>query len=161
MAGSTPRRTDSDIPPDAKTDTEIAEAVRSALRWGVVEPDTRVHSTVSQGVVVIKGEVDSWVQREDVEKAVRNLAGVRAVGNDIAVKPTAVSAAEVRTAIESALARQAEKEADGIRLDVQDGQVQLFGTVRSWAERQTVMGAAQGTPGVRGVEDHLRIEPSF
>jgi osmotically-inducible protein OsmY len=145
----------------SKTDTEIAQAVRNALAWDVFVPDTRIQSTVSQGLVVIKGEVDSWLQREDAEKAVRNLAGVRAVGNDIAVKPPRASAAEVRKAIESALDRQAEKEAHGIRLDVQDGQVKLFGTVSSWAERQTVLGAAKGTPGVRSVEDHLRIEPSF
>jgi osmotically-inducible protein OsmY len=145
----------------AQTDTEIAQAVRHALVWDVFVPDTRIQSTVSDGTVVLKGDVDSWLQREDADKAVRNLAGVRLVRNQIVVKPPKVAPADVRKAIESALDRQAEREAESIRLEVQDGQVKLFGTVTSWAERQTVMGAAKGTPGVRNVEDHLRIEPSF
>lgn len=91
----------------------------------------------------------------------RNLAGVRWVGNDIVVKPPKVAAPEVRKSIENALDRQAEREAERIRLEVLDGKVTLFGTVHSWAERQTVVGAAKGTPGVRSVDDQLRIEPSF
>lgn len=44
-------------------------------------------------------------------------------------------------------------------VDVHDGRVSLSGVVHSWAEREAVIGAARGTPGVRAVDDHLRIEP--
>lgn len=145
----------------ARTDTEIAQAVRNALVWDVFVPDTRIQSTVSSGVVALRGDVDSWLQRDDAERAVRNLAGVRGVSNEIVVKPPKVAASEVRKAIESALDRQAEREAEKIRVEVQDGAVKVFGTVTSWAEHQTVLGAAKGTPGVRSVEDKLRVEPSF
>jgi osmotically-inducible protein OsmY len=66
---------------------------------------------------------------------------------------------DVRTAIEGALERQAQREASRIGLEVKDGRVSLSGVVHSWAEKEAVIGAATGTPGVRGVEDHLRIEP--
>jgi osmotically-inducible protein OsmY len=144
-----------------RTDTEIAQAVRNALVWDVFVPDTRIQSTVSDGVVTLKGDVDSWIQRDDAERVVRNLAGVRGVRNDIVVKPPKVAASEVRKSIENALDRQAEREAERIRLEVLDGKVTLFGTVHSWTERQAVVGAAKGTPGVRSVDDKLRIEPSF
>jgi osmotically-inducible protein OsmY len=35
---------------------------------------------------MLDGEVDTWAQAEDAEKAVRNLAGVRAVTSLISVK---------------------------------------------------------------------------
>jgi len=42
---------------------------------------------------------------------------------------------------------------------VHEGKVILSGAVHSWAERQSVVGAAKGTPGVRIVDDRLHIEP--
>ena len=144
-----------------RTDTEVAQAVRNALVWDVFVPDTRIQSTVSDGIVTLKGDVDSWIQRDDADRVVRNLAGVRGLRNDIIVKPPKVAASEVRKSIENALDRQAEREAERIRLEVIEGNVTLYGTVHSWAERQTVVGAAKGTPGVRSVDDKLKIEPSF
>lgn len=142
-----------------RTDTEIAKAVRQALEWDVFVPEDRVQSTVSGGVVTLKGDVESWSQRDDAERAVRNLSGVRGVTNRLEVKPPKVAAGEVQNSIEEALERQAEREAKRIKLDVQDGRVTLSGSVHSWAEREAVVGAAKGTPGVRNVEDRLQIQP--
>ena len=143
----------------ARTDTDIAHAVRSALEWDVFVPDSRIRSTVSNGVVTLEGEVDTWGQRDDAEAVLRNLAGVRGVVNVVVVKAPAVEAAKVRQAIEGALERQAEREARRVSFEIQDGEVKVYGTVRSWAERKAVIGAAKGTPGVRIVDDRLRIEP--
>jgi len=142
-----------------RTDTEIAKAVRSALEWDVFVPEYRVQSTVSGGVVTLKGEVESWSQRDDAERAVRNLSGVRGVTNRLEVKPPKVAATEVQKSIEDALERQAERTAKRITLDVKEGRVTLSGSVRSWAERETAVGAAKGTPGVRDVQDQIHIEP--
>jgi osmotically-inducible protein OsmY len=142
-----------------RTDTEIAKAVRNALEWDVFVPEDRVQSTVSAGVVTLKGDVESWAQRDDAERAVRNLSGVRGVTNRLEVKPPKVAAAEVQKYIVDALERQALREAKRITLDVRDGRVTLSGSVRSWAEREAVVGAAKGTPGVRTVQDQLHIEP--
>lgn len=144
-----------------RTDTEIAGAVRNALVWDVFVPDTRIRSTVSNSVVTLEGDVETWTQHDDAAKAVRNLSGVREVVNLIGIKAPRVDAAKVRKSIEDALERQAELEAKRVWFEVQDGAVKVFGTVHSWAERETVMGAAKGTPGVRTVEDKLRIEASF
>lgn len=142
-----------------RTDTEIAKAVRNALEWDVFVPEERVQSTVSAGVVTLKGDVESWAQRDDAERAVRNLSGVRGVTNRLEVKPPKVAAAEVQKYIVDALERQAMREAKRITLGVRDGRVTLSGRVRSWAEREAVVGAAKGTPGVRAVQDQLHIEP--
>jgi osmotically-inducible protein OsmY len=143
----------------APTDTEIAQAVRRALEWDVFVPEDRITSTVTDGWVTLEGTVDSWSQRADAERAIRNLGGVKIVANKITVKPAKVTTGDVQKAVEQALERRAEREARQIHVDVRDDTVTLTGPVHSWAERKSVLAAARFTPGVRAVEDHLRTEP--
>jgi osmotically-inducible protein OsmY len=143
----------------ARTDTEIAQAVRQALEWDVFVPNEKITSAVTDGWVTLEGPVESWSQRDGAERAVRNLSGVKMVVNKIVVKPAQPMIGDVRKAIEEALERRAEREARNIGVDVRDGTVTLTGPVHSWAERQSVLAAARFTPGVRAVEDRLRTEP--
>ena len=142
-----------------RTDTEIAQAVRHALEWDVFVPNDRITSSISEGWVTLDGTVERWSQRQDAERAVRNLAGVKGVVNRITVAEAEPVTRDVRTAIEQALERRAEREARRIRVDMHDGIATLTGSVHSWAERKSLVAAARFTPGVLDVEDHLRTEP--
>src|SRR5215468_7220534 len=135
-----------------KTDTEIAQAVRRALDWDVFVPDERIQSTVSNGVVTLEGEVDFWSQREDADRAVRNLVGVGSVDNLIQIRSTKASQ-EISDAIHDALARHAEREAKQIKVAVYGSKVTLTGAVHSWKEKDAVIGAAKGTLGVAEIHD--------
>jgi osmotically-inducible protein OsmY len=70
-----------------------------------------------------------------------------------------VAAADLRKAIQRALERQAERESKSIELDVEDGYVAVRGVVRSWREREAVLGAVKGTPGVRNIDHTIRVDP--
>ena len=59
--------------------------------------------------------------------------------------------------IEDALRRNAEVEANAIRVEVRDGKVRLEGKVNTWAQRRAAERAAWSAPGVRSVEDLLTI----
>ena len=142
-----------------RDDTEIARAVRYVLEWDVLVPDQRIFSTVSDGWVTLEGSVDNLREREDAERAVRFLLGVRGVSNELVVSEQGVEPEEVRAVIEEALERRAERAAAHIKVTVDDGAVTLAGRVRSWAEKRAIMGAVSHAPGVRTVHDHLRINP--
>ncbi len=144
----------------AKTDTEIAQAVRRALEWDVFVPQQRICTTVTQGVVVLEGNVEYWSQRDDTERCIANLDGVVGVSNRIAVRPAAPEPAEnaIHKAIEQALERRAEDAAHGVHVTMLDATVVLSGKVRSKAELDAVKSAARGTPGVVDVQSRLRIE---
>jgi osmotically-inducible protein OsmY len=142
---------------EERTDTDIAQAVRRALEWDALVPHERIRSTVAQGWVTLDGTVEYWYQRDAAERAVRPLAGVRGVTDHVAVRPPAVESERVREAIEQALERRAEREAKRIQVSVREGMVTLTGTVPSWPAKQAVLGAARFTPGVRAVDDRLRI----
>jgi osmotically-inducible protein OsmY len=68
-----------------RTDTEIARAVRQALEWDGGLPASRLHSTVSHGVVTLEGTVSSPAQRLHAERAVEHLMGIVRVINRIEV----------------------------------------------------------------------------
>ncbi len=142
----------------ARTDTEIARAVRHTLEWDVFVPDEHIQSTVSEGWVTLEGEVETYSQREDAVHAVRNLAGVAGVRNLIVVEQPLIEPEEVRRVIEDALERRADRLADRIRISVDGGQVILSGKVRSSAEKRAVIGAVSHTRGVFSVKDHLMVQ---
>jgi osmotically-inducible protein OsmY len=144
-----------------RTDGDIAEAVRHALEWDVLVPSERIQTTVSGGWVTLTGTVDYLNEREDAERAVRYLQGVRGVYNRLVVLETPINRDEVRSVIEEALERRADREADRISVTLDDSVVTLTGAVNSWAEKRAILGAVGHTPGVSAVRDHLRIEPQW
>jgi osmotically-inducible protein OsmY len=143
-----------------KTDTELAAAVRATLEWHTLVPSDRIESTVSHGVVSLSGTVDTWAQREEADRAVRGLDGVRTLVDAIEVRPTrVVTADEIKRAIDSALERHAARHGRTIKVVVHGGTVTLDGVVHSWAERDAAIGAARGLHGVKDVSSLLRVEP--
>ena len=142
-----------------RSDMDIAQAVRWELEWNVLVPHERIRSTVSDGWVTLEGSVNTWPQRTDAENAIRYLAGVRGVTNKISVNAVELETEDVRRAILDALERRTEREARRIDVKVSDGTVALSGVVRTWLEKQAILGAVGHAPGVRRVEDHLEIDP--
>jgi len=145
----------------ARTDAEIAQALRSALEWDVWVDHDRIKSTVSNGWVTLEGEVTLFRELDDVERVVRRLTGVRGLTNRIVVKPVKINAEDVREAIEEALERRAEREARHIKVEVHEGAVKLSGPVRSWAEKRAILGIVRHAPGVKAVEEHLFVDLMF
>jgi len=139
-----------------RTDEDIARAALNALQWNVLIPSDRITVKVSKGWVTLEGMVDWQFQKTAAEKAVRKLIGVKGVIDLMELKPS-VSKGEVKAAIEGALKRLAEIDANKIKVETEDGKVVLSGTVRSWFEREEAERAAWAAPGVRTVEDRIAV----
>lgn len=146
------------LPGDKKLgDDEIAKRALNILHWDVLIQSDQLHVKVANGWITLSGEVPWNYQREAAEKAVRKLSGVTGVSNNIVVEPR-VQAGDVRRNIVEALKRHAEVEADRITIDVRgNGTVAIDGRVDDWEERQAVERAAWSAPGVRAVENRVRI----
>lgn len=137
-------------------DDEIAKRALNMINWNTTVPNNAVQVKVQKGWVTLTGKVEWQYQKIAASDAVRGLAGVSGVSNNIDVKPR-ISVSDVKKRIEDALKRNAEVEAKSIRVDVRDGMVTLEGRVKAWPERDAAERAAWSAPGVTAVVDRITV----
>lgn len=146
------------LPVKTIPDDEIARRGLEILRWDITLPQDAIQITVSSGRVTLTGTVEWQYQRKAAEDDIRKLAGVRSFNNAITLAPQATSE-NVKAKIEDALVRNAETDAQAIRVVVDEGHhVRLEGKVRTWNERVAAETAAWSAPGVNSVDDRLAID---
>ena len=107
-------------------------------------PEQNIRSTVSDGLVTLEGEVNTLMQKADAARAIRNVRGVKGVNNWLTVAAVKADPGKLRKSIEQALERRADREAERIRVAVEDGIVTLEGRVRTWP--RTDRGAGRRQP---------------
>jgi osmotically-inducible protein OsmY len=107
----------------ARTDEEIARTAMNQLDWNYSVPNS-VKVQVTDGWVTLKGTAEWQYQKEEAEREVRPIKGVKGVFNEITVTPR-VSAVDVKLKIENALKRNAETDASHINVEVFDSKVTL------------------------------------
>lgn len=140
-------------------DTEISANVTQALADDPIADAWDVVVQVDDGVVTLKGNVNSYAERMAAEDIAMNVKGVRDVWNLIETSIAEVDDDELEEKIESRLAWNTRTAADTIDVEVEDGSVELIGNVAS-AYQQRLAWQNAWVAGVREVSvDELDVVP--
>lgn len=143
-----------------RSDSDIAAAALAAIESNVALPANDIKVIVREGWITFEGEVSLRFQADMAEQAVQNLWGVKGVFNNLVLKaPSQATTLDVKSKIEDAFRRHAELDADAISVDIKEGALTLSGDVHSILERNIAAATAWATPGVRNVNNQIRIQP--
>ena len=135
------------------SDPELREVAAHVLTWDALVPENEVGLDVLDGWVTLAGVVSSQSQRDEAERAISRLLGIRGIDNRIEVAGASAALGEVRRAIDDALQRRARHRARKIDVIVDDGVIVLRGAIESLDQQHAVHEAVAHAPGVDVVCD--------
>lgn len=146
------------VPVGKITDTEIAEAVKNALRWNSAVTEDEIEIKVDNGWVCLEGSVGFEYEKRYAQQSVEDLVGVRGVTNNIGIKTKPVDTNDIQRKIAAAYHRSATIDSSSIKVSSTDGKVTLKGTVRSLAEKRDAENIAWLAPGVTSVKNKIEVD---
>ncbi|WP_117880419.1 BON domain-containing protein [Aureibaculum luteum] len=139
-----------------KSDTEIATAAVSALKWNIAVPENKIDVKVEDGWVYLTGEVKWEFEKKAATKAVENLTSVKYVVNNISLKNN-IDVSDIETKIKKAFERSADIDANSISVKTEGHTVKLSGKVHSLKEKDEARNTAYFAPGVWSVDNELEV----
>jgi osmotically-inducible protein OsmY len=120
----------------SRTDTEIAQDIRSALQRNPYVDRYDITVNVYNGKAYLTGEVDSWFQKNEAEDVAAGVLGVVEIRNnlDVDYQFTAKTDREIKEDIEDQLWWSPFVDSDDITVEVHSGVATLTGSVDDWGE---------------------------
>lgn len=144
-----------------KSNDVLRKEVVEAIKWEPLLSSNEIDVNVKDGIVTLGGTVDNYTQKKEAEQAVKNIAGVKRVIDDVkvelyfsAIKSDTDIAASVNKALQENWAVPNHK----IQVTVKNGWVTLEGILNWNFQRKAADNAIRYLPGVRGVIDNIKIE---
>lgn len=141
------------------SDEDIANAVRKRLSTEARVADSNLDVSVDEGVVTLRGTVDSLKAKRAAKQQAQAVRRVDSVRDRMRVASDAASMSdqEIKRRVINALAINPVTEAEEVSVDVNRGVVQPTGHVDSWFERGAADDAAARVRGVREVDNDLSV----
>lgn len=144
-----------------ESDGQLREAVLSQLEWDPQVTSSDINVATADHVVTLTGFVHSYAEKYAAEKAAQAVYGVRALANDIEVRPeSARTDPEIARDTVHAMKINITVPDEKIKAVVNDGFVTLEGTVDWDFQRRGAESCVRNVAGVRGVVNHLRVKPT-
>lgn len=145
-----------------KSDMEIQKDVMDQLMWEPILNAAEIGVSVKHGIVTLTGTVDSFVKKIAAENAVRKVAGVKAVAEEILVGISPEfkkSDTEIAEAVLYALKWNISVPYKKIQVKVEDGYVSLDGEVTWEFQRLAAKRTVEQLVGVKAVYCFITLKP--
>src|SRR5262245_52094459 len=143
----------------SEVDTRIRDLVTLELAWDAAVDASAIGVTAKDRTVTLTGYVDTYICKLAAERAAKRVRGVRAVANDIEVRPKVgrTDADIARDVVRSLELRSTVP--DNVQATVHHGHVTLTGEAMWEFQRRDAEKAVRHIRGVVGVVNRIRLAP--
>ena len=145
-----------------KTDTQLKQEVLDELKWESAINAAKIGVEVNDGVVTLVGQVGSFAEKWDAERAVQRIAGVSALAVEIEVTLQGSSKrndTDIARAADHVLAWTSVLPKDAVKVLVEDSWITLSGEVSWEYQREAAAAGVRYLIGVRGVSNNISLNP--
>ena len=147
-----------------KTDAELKTDVLSELKYEPGVEVTDIGVLAKDGTVTLNGYATSYMEKGEAVRAVKRVAGVKAIADDIEVKlPGSLrrTDGDIAAAAASQIDWSTTIPAETVGITVREGWITLDGEVEWWRQKNAAENVVQHLSGVRGVSNLLSIKPKL
>lgn len=145
-----------------KSDLQLHKDVLDELRWDPRVNEAEIGVAAKDGVVTLTGSVPTFAQKYAAEKDVERVTGVRAIADDLHVRPSGTflrNDTDIAHSAVNALAWDIEVPADKITTKVESGWITLMGEVDWNYQKTAAERAVRYLGGVRGISNLIEVKP--
>ena len=145
-----------------KTNEELQKDVQNAIKWEPLLNAAEIGVTAKDGVVSLTGVVDNYSKKLEAENAAKNVAGVKAVVENIEVKFISSwnkSDLDIANEAIAALKSNWVIPKDKVKVKVEDGWITLDGELPWYYQREAAKSAVNYLSGVKGVTNNIKVKP--
>jgi osmotically-inducible protein OsmY len=145
-----------------KSDVDLKSDVLSELEY---EPGVKVEDigvSVKHGIVTLNGAVSSYAEKLAAARAVKRVAGVRGLAEDLTVEVPESSRrtdSEIAAAALDAIGSVSIVPAGTVEVVVRHGSITLEGVVDGWHQKTAAEEAVRHLAGVNGVTNSIKLKP--
>jgi osmotically-inducible protein OsmY len=141
---------------DAKVSAEVQKMLAD-------HPSFRdVKASVEDGIVTLRGSVESYQNKVRLHDKVKGLKSVEGVRNQVRVNTPAIADAELAGTLAKELRYDRVGQGNvfnNLTLDVHDGRVMVGGNVRNDVDRDSALSIVANTRGVTDMTDSIQVAP--
>jgi len=144
-----------------KTDTELKRDIEAELAWDPSINANAIGVAVKDGIVTLTGHIDTYAEKRRAEKALRRVAGVRAIALELDVRLSPdheCSDADIAEAARAALRGNTSVPERAIRLTVEKGWITIEGEVEWEYQRKGIDQALRHLMGVVGLSNQVKLK---
>ena len=145
-----------------KTDKQIKDDVLAELAWDPAINADNIGVIVKEGVVTLTGHIGTYTEKMAAEKAVRHVAGVKAMAVELDVKLSTTHArsdTEIAQAALHSLRWHTWVPSERLQVEVDQGWVTLSGDVDWQYQLVSAEQSVRNLLGVRGISNRIVLKP--
>lgn len=144
-------------------DTTLRQDVLDELEFEPSIDAADIGVAVENGTVTLTGHVPTYAQKRTAESIVKRVKGVRAIAQEIEVRPVGTHMTaddEIAKRAVNSLQWNSSVPRDAVQVKVENGSVSLSGKVQWHYQKQAAERAIRELAGVKSVSNLIEIKPS-